>query len=56
MLLAGAKSRGINLDEFEELTLGQVIDMIIAYDNMHMNEEQDEEGSRLATQEDWDKF
>lgn len=49
-------SRGLTLSDFDNLTLGQVIDYIIVYDNQNMTEEDKENEVRMATQADFDKF
>ena len=48
--------RGINLDELDYITWGQLIDMIIAYNNLNLSEDEKKDTIRLATQDDWNKF
>ena len=57
-VLTAAKMRGLNLHELDEITWGQLIDIIIVYNNMHLSEDQKEETpkTRIATQADWDNF
>lgn len=57
-MLTAAKMRGLSLQELDEITWGQLIDIIIVYNNLHLTEDEKEEKprTRLATQSDWDNF
>jgi len=54
MVIASAISRGLTLEDFEKLTLGQVLDHIITYNNAMIKD--DKPKSRKATQADFDNF
>lgn len=59
MVIAAAKIRGINFDELDYMTWGQLIDYIIVYNNLHYtgdDEPSDDEKIRIATQADFDSF
>lgn len=61
MVIAAAKIRGINLDELDYMTWGQLIDYIIVYNNLHYtgdsdSERESEETIRQANQADFDNF
>ncbi|MGS0745556.1 hypothetical protein ACU70A_06335 [Syntrophomonas erecta subsp. sporosyntropha] len=59
MVIAAAKIRGINLDELDYMTWGQLIDYIIVYNNLHYTGEgrnEEEETIRQANQADFDNF
>lgn len=51
--MTGAISRGLTLKDFDSLTLGQIIDYVITYNN---KEPDDDDGEREATQADFDRF
>lgn len=48
-----ALERGISLSDFNDLTIGMIIDYVITYNNLY-NEKDDE--VREATQDDFDNF
>ena len=52
-LMVCALSRGLSLSDFENLTIGMIIDFIITHDNMH---DDDEETEKEAGQSDFDNF
>ena len=52
--MAGAIARGLSLSDFEKMTIGQVVDYVITYNEIH--EEKQESGDRKATQQDFDNF
>lgn len=54
MIMAAAKLRGLTLDEMSEMTLGQVIDFVIVYNNLTMSD--DTPKVKKASQADWDGF
>jgi len=51
--MVSALSRGLSLSDFENLTIGMIIDFIITHDNMH---DDDEETEKEAGQSDFDNF
>lgn len=55
-LTMGAIERGLTLKDFEEMTIGMIIDYVITYNNAHLNEEDENEEVRLATQADFDRW
>lgn len=54
LIMAGALSRGLNLRDFELMSLGQVVDYCITYNEI--NKPQEEDHVKIATQEDFDLF
>ena len=57
--MAGALSRGLTLRDFDNLSVGQIVDYAIAYNkqNKPIDEEfDDKETVRNATQDDIDRF
>lgn len=53
-LLVKALSRGLTLRDFDEMTIGMIIDYVICYDEE--NNPNKKETPREATQEDIDRF
>ncbi|MPN14338.1 hypothetical protein SDC9_161665 [bioreactor metagenome] len=55
--MVGASIRGMPLQMFEDMTIGQIVDYCITYNNMQ-DEEKDEDSPRIrkATQEDFDRL
>lgn len=51
--MAGAISRGLSLSDFNDLTIGQIVDYCITYNESDQNQE---EKVIKATQEDYDNF
>lgn len=51
-----AIERGLSLNDFENMTVGMILDYIITYNNLNFKEENEEEQVREATQEDFDAF
>mgnify|MGYP000896383935 CR=1 FL=1 len=51
-----AIERGLTLRDFEELTLGMILDFIITYNNERLSEDEKEDSIRMATQADFDRF
>ena len=56
MLMVRAIERGLSLIDFENMTVGMILDYIITYNNLNIKEESEEEQVREATQEDFDAF
>ncbi len=50
-----ALERKLTLQDFEVLTIAQIVDYIVFYDEDESDSE-DEEDDRLATQDDFDRF
>lgn len=50
-----ALERGLSLSDFEVMTIGMIIDYIITYNNLNINEDEKNE-VREATQADFDAF
>ncbi|MGP1567932.1 MAG: hypothetical protein ACTTHM_04390 [Peptoanaerobacter stomatis] len=53
-------SRGLTLQDFEKLTIGQIVEYCITY-NQANNQSKNDDGddkmiTRKATQSDWDRF
>lgn len=53
LLIVRALERGIALSDFDNLTIGMIMDIIITYNNESNYEDDD---TREATQEDFDKW
>lgn len=51
-----AIERGLTLSDFENLTVGMIIDYIISYNNEHLKDEDMIDDVRTATQADFDRF
>jgi len=56
MLMVRALERGLTLRDFEDLTVGMIIDYIITYNNLNVNEDEEEDEVREAAQADFDAF
>lgn len=58
MVIVRALERGITLRDWEVLTFGMILDIIITGNNMNMDEGEDEAGERVrkANQADMDRF
>jgi hypothetical protein len=61
MIIVKAAERGVTIRDWQDLTFGMILGVIIAYNNLHYDEEadlKDDTGGRvrLATQEDFDCF
>ena len=52
--MVGAITRGLTLDDFDRLTIGQIVDFCIEYNDMQKDEEK--ETTRAATQADFNAF
>lgn len=53
LLIARALERGITLSDFDNLTIGMIMDIIITYNNENNFEDED---TREATQQDFDSW
>jgi len=51
-----AIERGINLCDFENLTIGMIINFISTYNDMQNNQNTQEKEMKEATQSDYDAF
>lgn len=51
-----AIQRGLSVSDFEDMTIGMIIDFCIFYDNEHMENDPKSDTVRDATQEDIDAF
>jgi len=51
-----ALERGLTLKDFQEMTIGMIIDYIITYNNLNLYEKEKEDEVREATQADFDAF
>lgn len=51
-----ALERGLALSDFQEMTVGMIIDYITTYNNLNLSEEEKQDEVRMATQEDFDAF
>lgn len=53
-IYVGAIERGLSIEDMDEMDLGDIIDYVVMYNNMH--EDEDTESTRKATQEDWNNL
>lgn len=53
MLLVGATHRGLSISDVSDMDIGEIVDYIITWNNMHTREE---EKTLRATQNDFDSF
>lgn len=54
-----AIERGLSLRDFEDMTVGMIMDLIITFNNEHLDEdekEDEEDKVKAATQKDFDSF
>jgi hypothetical protein len=56
LLILRAIERGLTLRDFEDLTLGMIIGFIVTYNNERLEEDEKEDGVRMATQADFDRW
>ena len=55
--MAGALTRGLTLSDFKSMTIGDVVDYCIAYNNTNYSKEaEDEDTVRKASEKDFDSF
>jgi len=54
LLIIRALERGITLSDFDNLTIGMIMDILITFNNENISE--DEEDIREATQQDFDSY
>ena len=51
-----ALERGLTLRDFEYLTLGMILGYVVTYNNEHLDDNEEEDTVRQATQVDLDRF
>jgi len=51
-----AKERGLCLNDFENLTVGMILDYIIEYNNEHLEDDEREDTIKQAGQYDFDMW
>ena len=56
LIMLRALERGLTLRDFEDLTLGMILDFIITFNNEQLADDEKEDSVREATQEDFDRF
>ncbi len=56
MLMVRSLERGLSLANFEIMTVGMIMDYIITYNNLNLEEDTDEGTEIEATQVDFDNF
>lgn len=54
--MLAALERGLTLSDFENLTLGMILDYIITYNNERLMDDEKDDTVRMATQADFDAF
>lgn len=52
--MTGAITRGLTLKDFEDMTIGQIVDYCKTYNEL--NKPAEEKGTKIASQKDFDKF
>ena len=55
-IILRAIERGLSLKDFEEMTVGMIIDFIVTYNNENLTDEEKEAEVRNATQDDYDRW
>lgn len=51
-----AIERGLSLKDFEEMTVGMILDFIITFNNENLKDEDREDEVRMANQSDFDRW
>lgn len=51
-----AFERGLSLRDFEDMTVGMILDFIITFNNENLQDEDREDEVRMANQSDFDRF
>lgn len=54
--MSRAIERGLSLYAFDVMTPGMIIDYIITFDNEYLDDKEEEDTVRIATQADFDAF
>lgn len=52
--MTGAITRGLTLKDFEDMTIGQIVDYCKTYNEL--NKPAEEKDTKIASQKDFDKF
>lgn len=52
--MTGAITRGLNLKDFDNMTIGQIVDYCKTYNEL--NKSPEEKDTKIASQKDFDKF
>lgn len=56
MIMVSATTRGLQLKDLDNMTLGQLIDYVIVYNNLHEPDGEKTTQERTANQADFDRF
>lgn len=56
LIIVRSLERGLTLKDFEDMTVGMLLDVIITFNNLHLEDDEKEEITREATQSDMDNF
>ena len=56
LIMLRAIERGLTLRDFNDLTTGMVLGLIVTYNNERLTDGEMEDATRQATQVDFDKF
>ena len=56
LLMLRALERGLSLNDFENLTVGMILDYIIEYNNEHLEDDEREDTIKQAGQYDFDMW
>lgn len=51
-----ALERGLTLSDFENMTVGMIMDFVITYNNWKLDDGEEHEGITVASQADFDSF
>ena len=54
--MTGAITRGLNLRDFDSMTIGQIVDYCKTYNDLNKSPEEKEKETRKASQKDFDRF
>lgn len=54
--MTGAITRGLTLRDFDNMTIGQIVDYCKTYNDLNKLPEEKEKETRTASQKDFDRF
>lgn len=56
-MYVAATTCGLDSGMVNKMTIGNLVDYVVAYNKLHgLDKEEEQEGTRMATQEDFDMF
>lgn len=54
--MTGAIMRGLNLKDFDGMTIGQIVDYCKTYNDLNKSLEERDKETKVASQKDFDRF